>query len=212
MAINVSASGGQEFTPAPEGFWPAVCVDVVDLGEVKSVWEGKEKIQHKVRIAWEINQLMDDGRRYIVSRRYTASLHEKAQLRKDLDSWRGRQFTPEELREFDLERVLGAPCCVFVEHQDGQDGKVWANVTKVVKVPAGQERIVASGEYTRVKDRTGQVAPKPRSAPPPFPPPANPAPAPATAGGPPPAPQAPIPPAPAPADPTPPAPADDIPF
>ena len=45
------------------------------------------------------------GRRFDVARVYTLCLHERAALRKDLESWRGRKFTEQELDGFDLEKL-----------------------------------------------------------------------------------------------------------
>lgn len=143
---------GSSFTPAPEGVHPAVCVDVVDKGMVTGAYGTK----HKLRIVWEIAELMDDGRPFTVGKTYTASLHEKSVLRKDLKSWRGREFTPEELRGFDTEKVVGAPCQLVVQHEE-KNGETYANVTAVLK--AGASRLSPSGGYVRVKDRVEDSAP-----------------------------------------------------
>lgn len=134
---------GKDFAPAPEGMWAAVCVDVIDKGEVETTWG----LKPKVRIVWEIESLMDDGRRFIIGKTYTSSLHEKATLRKDLKGWRGRDFTADELRAFDLETVLGAPARLLVQH-DEREGIVYANVTAVLKAEP-KRRLTASGTYTR---------------------------------------------------------------
>src|SRR3990170_816407 len=149
MCALIAKSSGN-FTPAPEGLWPAVCVDVVDLGQVKQVWNGKEKSAHKCRIVWEISELMASGKPFIVSKRYTLSLHEKAQLHKDLKTWRGQAFTPEELEGFDIEKVLGKPCNLVIVHTE-KDGMVYGNVQTVMR--AKGVPLVSCGTYVRVKDR-----------------------------------------------------------
>ena len=58
-----------------------------------------------------------DGKPFLISRRYSLSLHEKSSLRRDLESWRGRAFTQEELRGFDLEVLIGVGCLVSVVHE-----------------------------------------------------------------------------------------------
>src|ERR1039458_9745361 len=102
----IAKSSGTSYPPAPQGTHAAVCVDVIDLGMLKVAFGGKEKTQHKIRVVWQIEELRDDGKPHQVSRRYTNSLHEKAALRKDLESWRGNPFTPSELEGFDLEVLL----------------------------------------------------------------------------------------------------------
>jgi len=42
----------------------------------------------------------------MISKRYTMSLGEQSTLRKDLESWRGKKFTPEELQGFDLNACI----------------------------------------------------------------------------------------------------------
>lgn len=144
MSLVVS---GKTYTPAPEGVHAAVCVDVVDKGQVESQWG----VKHKCRIVWEIAAMMDDGRRFTIGKTYTVSLHEKATLYKDLKSWRGRPFTADELRGFDLEKVVGAPCQVVVTH-DEKDGEVYGNITAIMK--ADKSNILTpSGKYVRAKDR-----------------------------------------------------------
>lgn len=150
MSIIVTVGEG-DYTPAPEGIHHAVCVDVVDKGVVETAFGPK----HKIRIVWELATLMEDGQHYIIGKQYTASLHEKSSLHKDLKSWRGQAFTAAELRGFDVEKVIGAPCQVLVQQEAGQDGKVWANVTTLLRAdPKNIHK--ASGNYVRAKDRTPQ--------------------------------------------------------
>ena len=82
--------------------------------------------------------MMQDGRPFSISKEYTASIGEKANLRKDLEAWRGRPFSSEELRNFSLENVLGAPCLLGVVHKPSKDGaKVYANVGSIMALPKG---------------------------------------------------------------------------
>ena len=137
------------YSAAPEGLHAACCVDVVDLGIVQGAYGAK----HKVRIVWQLD-LVDEalGRRYDVARAYTLSLHERAALRKDLESWRGRRFTEAELDGFDLEKLLGAPAQVAITHSVADDGTIYANVSTVVPPVKGTPRLVPL-DFTRWKDR-----------------------------------------------------------
>ena len=72
----------------------------------------------------------------LISKTYTASMHEKAALSKDLESWRGRAFTDEERDGFDLKKVLGQPCLLNVIHEN-KGGTVYANIASVSPVPKG---------------------------------------------------------------------------
>lgn len=144
---------GSGYPPAPAGQHAAICVDVVDLGMLEVAWSGKKKTQHKIRIIWQIDELRDDGKPFEVSRRYTNSLHEKAALRKDLESWRGRAFTEEELNGFDVETVIGGPCLLNVIHSPREGGgQPYANITTIMKLPKSMTGPRAT-DYVRVCDR-----------------------------------------------------------
>ena len=95
-------------------------------------------------IGWEIHGTNDDGtpikmrdgRPFAIFKNYTLSWSEKATLRGDLQSWRGKPFSQEEMRRFDLKNVLGAWCMLNVIERAGQDGKMYVNVAGVSPVPA----------------------------------------------------------------------------
>jgi hypothetical protein len=125
------------FTPCPAGSYLASLRRIIDLGTQTSTFEGKTTSARKVLLTWEIvdaDTFTEDGKPYLVSKRYTRSLHEKSALRRDLASWRGRDFTPEELRGFDLDSVLGRNCMLSVVHVD-KAGSTFANVGAVMKAP-----------------------------------------------------------------------------
>jgi hypothetical protein len=141
MGLTVAETGGN-FTPAPEGTFIARCVQVIDLGTQTSGYyknqDGTPQKAHKVMLGWEIpGELTEDGKPFLVWKRYTASLNEKANLRAHLESWRGRKFTEDELAGFQLPRVLDAPCLINVTHSvDGNN--TYANITSVMAMPKGQ--------------------------------------------------------------------------
>lgn len=129
MPIIATAGSGKSFKPCPAGVHDAVCAFVEDLGYEYS--EQFQKESHKVVIVWEINQPMEDGRPYMISKRYTLSLNEKANLRKDLEGWRGQKFTEDQLKGFDLEVLRGKQCQLQIIHNE-KDGKVFANIQAIL--------------------------------------------------------------------------------
>ena len=169
MAIVVRDTGGEGFEPAPPGPHPVVCCDVADLGQQETKWGKKDM----VRIYWMLNQSMEDGRPYLVAQQYTASLHEKASLRKDLESWRGAPFKEEELRGFDLEKLIGIPAYLNIVHNVSQtNGRTYANVASIMPLPKEMESPTIDPEYVRWEERQGNapdVPPDlPRDEPPPI--------------------------------------------
>lgn len=146
--MPVVVSEGQQFSKPPAGLYHAVCCDVIDRGVVHGAYGPR----HKVDIRWQLDAISPDTKeRFVVNKRYTASLFKGAILAQDLQSWRGQPFTPEEKKAFDLERLLGVNCQINIVHVE-RDGVVYANVTTVVPLAKGQQKI-AVDSYVRFKDR-----------------------------------------------------------
>lgn len=134
MGLTARDNGGGDYTPSPEGTHPATCTAVIDLGtQYSDRWK---KQQHRVLIGWELDtdEKRSDGAPFVAWRRYTMSLHEKGSLRKDLEAWRGRKFTAEELQGFSLKNILGKPCILTITHTNN-DGTTYANVASVAALP-----------------------------------------------------------------------------
>jgi hypothetical protein len=131
-------TGGTAYTPPPSGTHMAKCVRLIDLGTQTSDFQGEAKTARKLLLAFELvgDLVRDDGEPFVVSKRFTASLHEKAALRKTLASWRGRDFNPTELQGFDLATVLGKPCMVSLIDVE-KDGKQFVNIAGVMAAPRG---------------------------------------------------------------------------
>lgn len=129
-----ASDSGEHFEQAPAGNHVARCIRLIDLGTQRGEYQGKPIVRNQVLVTWELcNEMMEDGKPFSVSRFYTNSLNEKANLRADLESWRGRAFSPEELVKFDLQGILGKPCMLNVVHSD--KGK--AQVSSIATLPKG---------------------------------------------------------------------------
>lgn len=116
MTIIVSA-GGKEFKQVSDGQHKAVCFKIADLGSKYN--EKFDKTSRKCMISFEvIDEQDDDGHNLIISWFGTLSLHEKSSLRKQLEGWRGRKFTEEESAGFDIAKLLGIPCNLYVMKSD----------------------------------------------------------------------------------------------
>jgi hypothetical protein len=141
MSVIVTDSGGS-FETIPTGVFPAVCCSLWNLG-VQPGFQGK--MTHKIVLGWEITERKKEGewagKRFMVTKTYTASLNEKANLRHDLESWRGRPFTTEELAGFDVEKVIGAPAMVNLVAQVSKAGKNWTGIAAIMPLSKGMERM-----------------------------------------------------------------------
>ena len=136
MSLIVTEGNKTNIPLLAEDVYPAVCCMLVDLGEQYS--EQFKVSQRKVLISWELpGEKLDNGETRRLSNTYTASLNSKGNLRKDLISWRGRDFTVDELKKFDLRNIVGAPCMLSVVHKVGQDGTKRAVIGGIMKLPKG---------------------------------------------------------------------------
>jgi len=137
--MKIKATESKSYSPAPAGSHIATCTAVIDLGTQESNFNGEIKRQRKLMLTFELNEeagLRDDGKRYAISKRYTASLHEKSSLRKDLIAWRGRDFTPAELEGFEVNNVAGKTCMISVAHVE-KGGSTYANIVSIMGAPKG---------------------------------------------------------------------------
>ena len=137
MKITDSSKG---FEQPPVGTAVARCYRIIDLGTQEGEYQGKKIYRRQVHFTWELpNDLMTEGdhagKPFMVSKFYTASMNEKATLRKDLENWRGREFTPEELSGFDPKNVLGKACLLSIILNE--KGK--AKITGVSGLPKGMD-------------------------------------------------------------------------
>lgn len=135
----VAKQTGSDRVPAPAGTHLAICYALFDLGTQTDTFSGRTTVAKKVRIVWELcHEKLQDGKPFSVGVFYTNSLHEKATMRKHLEAWRGRAFSPEELKGFNLGNILGKPCMLNIAHKE-KDGKVYENVTAIMAVPKGTQ-------------------------------------------------------------------------
>lgn len=136
------APGGGDYAPAPEGTHAAVCVALIDLGTQPSELYAPRRM---VRLSWEIAELMDDGRPFLVSREYGWSMGPKSALRRDLEAWRGKRFEDAEITRFDARKLLRVGCLVTVMHKQSGE-RVYANVASVSALPRGLQPPPVQGD------------------------------------------------------------------
>lgn len=145
MGFIAKDSGGGDFKKVPPGAYIGRCYSLIDLGTQLTKGQFGEKLQHKIRIGWELFGEDEQGQPLTVtvdgrdmpmtiSKSYTVSLHEKSGLRKDLAAWRGRDFSEDEAKAFDVSKLLGAYCMVNCTHTE-TNGKTYTNVAGITPLP-----------------------------------------------------------------------------
>ena len=127
----------------PAGIFPAVCVDVIDLGVRREVYDGEERLVPKVRIVFETE--VPGGLTQELCRTFTASLNPKARLNEFLGKWRGKPYLPGDA--IDLDKVQGVSATLVVSHQGRRDGNgLYAAIDAVSRQT---KRVVPSGKYDK---------------------------------------------------------------
>jgi len=133
MPINVSNKTKSD--PVPAGTHHAVCYGIIAVGTQPSEkFTPRQKIIVCFEIPSERITIKDQDLPRGISKRYTLSLNEKSSLRKDLQSWRGKPFTQEELNGFDVSKVIGSNCLISVLHSD-RAGAVYADISGISALP-----------------------------------------------------------------------------
>jgi len=151
MADNITVKGESGFTPAPEGQFLAVCVDVVDLGErLESYQGGTPKIVKKVALVFQIDEPNPEtGRPFEPSIEKTIAFGQTAGLRKFLSAWRGKAYSDAEaLAGVPLNKLVGVNALVQIEHRTSAKGRTYANISNIMP-PAKKMAKLEIEDYIR---------------------------------------------------------------
>jgi hypothetical protein len=144
MAINATNSGTKrELIPA--GNYIARCYQMIEIGTVNENIMGQNKLLTKVRIGWELPtelRVFDEAKgeqSLVISNEYTLSMNEKSNLRKMLASWRGKDFTEEEAKCFDITKLLGVACMLNIIHKPKKTDSsvVYETIGSISAMPKG---------------------------------------------------------------------------
>lgn len=154
--IIATAGSASSIPPHPEGQYPATCIDVVDLGMVEMHWQGQTKVKHRIYLRFFCGEFFEDDegheRPLWIDKYFTLSLHENAALRPFLEHWRGKKFTADELKGFNVAKLLHAPAFLQVSHNQTPE-KTYANIDTILRLPKEMQAPISPPGYIRVKDR-----------------------------------------------------------
>ncbi|MFN7301479.1 MAG: phage replication initiation protein, NGO0469 family [Bacteroidota bacterium] len=143
MGLIVKENENTDFKPCPAGTHVAICTGLVDLGLQVNKFDTSKAPREKVALFWTLpDVLREDGNPFVVREVYTATLNKNKQgtpskLRSCLDAWRGVPFTEEDLKGFDLTKILCKPCMLSIVHEEKKEGGVYANINSVLAMMKG---------------------------------------------------------------------------
>jgi hypothetical protein len=162
--VTVKMDEGQRtFAPTPVGTQPAVCVDLVDLGETVDQYEDQPaRLVHKIALVFQTDeQNPDTGKRYEPSIEFTIGTEfergqgikntfgARSKLRKMLGAWRGKPYTDEEARAgAPLHKLVGVNAVLNILHKTSKQERVYA-VIESIALPHKSAIKIVPHEYTR---------------------------------------------------------------
>lgn len=141
IIVTQESSNHQNYV-VPSGTHVARCYMMIELGTVTEPYMGEMKTAKKVRIQWELPlekkefKPGEGEKPFVIGQDFTLSLHEKSTLRRLLESWRGKSFSDEEIKAFDLTKLLGVPCLISVLNEN-KNGKTYAKISGVSPLAKG---------------------------------------------------------------------------
>lgn len=141
MSLIAKQKESANIPPLDGGTYMFVCVGVIDLGEQRNEMykNYSDKVMFIFEIPGETLEIDGESKPRWLSKEYTMSLSSKSNLKKDVESWIGRQFTESETKEgFDLTQMLGKAGQISVIVEDSKDGtKQYNKITSILGIPKG---------------------------------------------------------------------------
>lgn len=139
MSDTIIATGSEsKFQPHSEGQAVGQCVDVIDLGEKVQDFPGSTPYLAKsCAIVFRTGERNTETGEYIdIAKEYTVSMGEKANLRRDLESWRGKKYTKEQVEAgVPVDKLTGNHALLTISHRVSGKGRTYANITAIVGIP-----------------------------------------------------------------------------
>jgi hypothetical protein len=124
--IYAESSGSKPRELVPAGMHIARCYSMIDMGTQETNYGKKRQIRLIFELPTELRTYNEQKgmQPMVISSMFTLSMHEKASLRIFLENWRGKTFTDDEAKRFDVTALLGKECLLNVKHEVKTDGKI----------------------------------------------------------------------------------------
>lgn len=161
--IIAKADALKPWAKASEGSVQCVLVDVIDLGmQQESYMGGPVKLVHKCALVWQIDEINPDtGKRFEMSKEFTVSMGEKANLRKFLGAWRGKTYTDAEAAEgAPLHKLYGVNGIMAIEHKQSKANpdRTYAAIVSVSPLLKGMAKLAPGQDYERSEHWSKKLA------------------------------------------------------
>jgi hypothetical protein len=141
MAVKISGGGGEGYTPIEKGTYPGVIDFCVMVGTHDHTFNGETKKRLQVILGYElpIEKEDKDGKKYNaqVKQFYTASTDDRSKLYPVIKAALGRDLSPEEKEEFELDTLVGKTVAVTIDHKKKSNGEIGDYVSGVSPLMKG---------------------------------------------------------------------------
>lgn len=148
MSLKAKRKPASDIPPLDGGTYMGVCVAVIDLGQQYKQYEKQKQGRYveQCLFIFEIpsERVQVDGQdkpRWLSSKRFTVSLHERSALFQLLTSWRGKALSEAELdpagEGFDLMQMAGQGAMLSVSVNEKDDGSRSNKIEAVTGFPKG---------------------------------------------------------------------------
>ena len=153
-----------------EGVHAAKCIGVYGLGTHEELWGNKQK---KLVLVFAVDEQKADGKYKTINQFYFLHLCKnkaKVNLRRDLEKWRGKTFTEDELKAFDTKVLLGKSCALMISIEENSKGDPNHKIDNVLKYDAKYGEIpdispAADTPDWVIKIQNKSIEAKPKEAP-----------------------------------------------
>jgi hypothetical protein len=142
--MKFPAKASADFAICPVGNHVAICNAVIDLGlqpGSPQYPDPKRQVYVRFELPTEQVKYVKDGQEITgpmsIGKTFTASMSEKANLRKFVESWFGKKFPNDAAAaDFDHAALLGRKCLLNVTHNEKGE-KTYANISAATPIPKG---------------------------------------------------------------------------
>ena len=146
--MKFAAKSGVDFELAPAGNHVAICNAVVDLGLQPGSGmypDPKHQVYLRFELPTEQTTYAKNGEEIsgpmVIGRTFTASMSKKANLRKFIESWFGKNFPDDDTAaNFEHEKLLGHKCLLNITHNESKStGNTYATPSNATPIPKGMQ-------------------------------------------------------------------------
>lgn len=128
----IITTDNMESEEIPTGETLARLYNIYDIG-FQVAGEGNQPRRELVFL-FELDAEKKDGTPFLISERFTASMHPKANLRAFIEGWRGEPYSDDDVRTFDAATLIGFYAFLNIVRRPAEKGKKeWSEIFAIRK-------------------------------------------------------------------------------